>query len=38
MTCSKAAADAVEIRKQDNTNGTSAAHVEQMIFQVANNA
>ena len=30
--------DAVEIHKQDNTNGTSAADVERIIFRLANNA
>ena len=37
MTCSKSAANALGLSKQDNTNGTCAADVEQIIIWLANN-
>ena len=37
MTCSKSAANALGLRKQDNTNGTCTADVEQIIIWLANN-
>ena len=38
MTCSKSAANAPGLRKQDNTNTTSAVDVEQIIIRLAGNA
>ena len=38
MTCSKLAANALVLRKQDNTNTACAADVEQIIIRLANNA
>ena len=37
MTCSKAAANALGLSNQDNTNGRCAADVEQIILWLANN-
>ena len=37
MTCSKSAANALGLHKQDNTNCTCAADVEQIIIWLANN-
>ena len=37
MTCSKSAANALGLSKQDNTNGTCAADVEQIIIWLENN-
>ena len=37
MTCSKSAANALGLCKQDNTNGTCAADVEKIIIWLANN-
>ena len=37
MTCSKSAANALGLSKQDNTNGTCAADVEQIIIWVVKN-
>ena len=37
MTCSKSAANALGLSKQDNTNGTCAAEVEKIIIWLANN-
>ena len=37
MTCSKSAANELGLSKQDNTNGTCAADVEQIIIWLANN-
>ena len=37
MTCWKSAATALRLSKQDNTNGTCAAYVEQIIIWLANN-
>ena len=37
MNCSKSAAYALGLSKQDNTNGTCAAEVEQIIIWSANN-
>ena len=37
MTCSKSAANAVGLSKQDNTNGTCAVDVEKIIIWLANN-
>ena len=37
MTCSKSAANALGLNKQDNTNNTCAAHLEQIIIWLANN-
>ena len=37
MTCSKSAANALGLSKQDNTNGTCAAEVEQIIISLVNN-
>ena len=37
MTCSKSAANALGLSKQDNTNGTCAADLEQIIIWLANN-
>ena len=37
MTCSKSVANALGLSKQDNTNGTCAADVEQIIIWLANN-
>ena len=36
MTCSKSAANALELSKQDNTNGTCAADVEKIITWLTN--
>ena len=33
----KVAANAIGLHKQDNTNGTCAAGIEQIIFQLGNN-
>ena len=38
MTCSKSAASAMGLSKQDNTNGTCAADVEKIIIWLGNNA
>ena len=37
MTCSKSAANARRLRKQDNTNDICAADVEQISIPLANN-
>ena len=37
MTCSKSAANALGLSKQDNTNGTCVADVEKIIIWLANN-
>ena len=37
MTCSELAAKALGLCKQDNTNTTCAADVEQIIIRLANN-
>ena len=37
MTCSESAANVLGLSKQDNTNGTCAADVEQIIIWLANN-
>ena len=37
ITCSKSAANELRLSKQDNTNGTCAANVEQIIIWLANN-
>ena len=37
MTCSKSAAYALELSKQDNTNGTCDADVEKIIIWLAHN-
>ena len=37
MSCSKSAANALELSKQDNTNGTCVADVEKIIIWLANN-
>ena len=37
MTCSKPAAYALGLSKQDNTNGTCAADVKKIIIWLANN-
>ena len=37
MTCLKSAANALELSKQDNTNNTCAADLEQIIIWLANN-
>ena len=37
MTYSKSAANALELSKQDNANGTCAANVEQIIMWLASN-
>ena len=37
MTCSKSAANALGLSKQDNTNDTCAADLEQIIISLANN-
>ena len=37
MICSKSAANALGLSKQDNTNGTCAADVEKIIFWLSNN-
>ena len=37
MTCSKSTANALGFYKQDNTNGTCAADMEQIIIWLANN-
>ena len=37
MTCSKSTANALGLSKQDDTNGTCAADVEQIIIWLANN-
>ena len=37
MTCLKLAVNALGLSKQDNTNGTCAADVEQIIIWLANN-
>ena len=38
VTCSKSAANALELRKPDNTNGICAADVEQIPIPLANSA
>ena len=38
MTCSKSAANALGLRKQDNTNDTCTVDVEQIIIWLAHNA
>ena len=38
MTCSKSAAFALVVRKQDSTNGKCGAGIEQIIIKLANNA
>ena len=38
MTCSKSAANVLELHKQNNTNGTCAADLEQIMIQLANNS
>ena len=37
MTCSKSPANALGLSKQDNTNDTCAADLEQIIIWLANN-
>ena len=37
MSCSKSVANPLELNKQDNTNGTCAVNVEQIIIWLANN-
>ena len=37
MTCSKSTVNAVRLCEQDNTNGTCAADMEQIIIWLANN-
>ena len=37
MACSKSAANALGLCKQDNTNGTCATDLEQIIMWLANN-
>ena len=37
MTCSKSAASALGLSKQDNTNGTCTAVMEKIIIWLANN-
>ena len=37
MACSKLAANALGLSKQDNTNGTCVADVEQIIMWLVNN-
>ena len=37
ITCSKSAANALGLSKQDNTNGTCAADMEKIIISLANN-
>ena len=37
MTCSKSEANALALSKQDNTNNTCAADLEQIIIWLANN-
>ena len=37
MTCSKSAANALGLSKQDNTNDTCAADAEKVIIWLANN-
>ena len=38
MSCSESAANALGLHKQDNTNGTCAYYVEQIIICLAHNA